>query len=75
MDFKTRGDQLKFAIAFALLKARKRIRGLWFGLQEEERFAVAETVVEELRKRGDQWKLDEELPSMTGKGTTTRDPG
>ena len=68
-------DQLRFAIAFALKHARKQIRGLWFGLQEEERFAVAETVVEELRKRGDHWKLDEELPSMTGKGTTTRDPG
>ncbi len=40
----TRGDVLKFAIAFALRRARKVVRGLTDGLTESERYAVAEHV-------------------------------
>ena len=36
---------LRFAIAFALIKARKVVRGLRQGLTEEERYAVADAVV------------------------------
>jgi hypothetical protein len=35
---RTRGDMLRFAIAFALRRARKLVRGLRQGLSEEERF-------------------------------------
>ena len=49
----TRGDVLRYAIAFALRRARKIIRGLKDGLTEEERYAVADHVVAQLRERGD----------------------
>ena len=35
---KTRGDMLRFAIAFALMRACKLVRGLRQGLGEEERY-------------------------------------
>jgi hypothetical protein len=38
----TRGEMLKYAIAFALRRARKIVRGLKDGLTEDERFAVAD---------------------------------
>ena len=41
----TKGDVLRYAIAFALRRSRKIIRGLKEGLTEEERFAVAERPV------------------------------
>jgi hypothetical protein len=56
----TRGDVLRYAIAFALRRARKIIRGLTDGLTEEERYAVADHVVAQLRERGDPWRLNEE---------------
>jgi hypothetical protein len=56
----TRGDVLRYAIAFALRRARKIIRGLKDGLTEEERFAVADHVVGQLKERGDPWRLNEE---------------
>jgi len=56
----TRGDVLRYAIAFALRRARKIIRGLKDGLTEEERYAVADHVVAQLRERGDPWRLNEE---------------
>jgi hypothetical protein len=56
----TRGEVLRFAIAFALRRARKVIRGLKEGLTEEERFAVADHTVEQLKERGDPWRLNEE---------------
>ena len=59
----TRGEVLRFAIAFALRRARKIIRGLKEGLTEEERFAVADHTVEQLKERGDPWRLKEEQPT------------
>jgi hypothetical protein len=52
----TRGEVLRYAIAFALRRARKIIRGLKEGLTEEERFAVGS------KERGDPWRLNEEAP-------------
>ena len=56
----TRGDVLRDSIAFALMRARKIIRGLKEGLTEDERFAVADHVVSQLKARGDPWGLNEE---------------
>ena len=57
----TRGEVLKYAIAFALGRARKVVRGLKEGLTEDERHAVAEHVVRQLKERGDPWHLDDEV--------------
>ena len=62
---RTRADQLRFAIAYALIKARKVVRGLRHGLTEDERFAVADDVVRRLQERGDPWRLFEQLPEST----------
>ena len=56
----TKGDVLRYAIAFALRRSRKIIRGLKEGLTEEERFAVADHTVAQLKERGDPWRLNEE---------------
>jgi hypothetical protein len=53
---------LRFAIAFALKEARKIIRGLRQGLSEEERYQIADEVVNRLKQHGDPWRLSEELP-------------
>ena len=68
---KTRGDLLRFAIAFALMRARKLARGLCQGLNEEERYLVADDVVQQLQEHGDPRRLSEELPSTIGKGHST----
>ena len=67
----TRGDVLRYRIAYALMKARKIIRGLKEGLTEDERYAVADHVVSQLKERGDPWGLNEEAKS--GGGHTTPD--
>lgn len=69
---RTRGDMLRFAIAFALMRARKLVRGLRQGLTEEERYLVADDVVHRLQQHGDPWRLSEDLPDVTGKGHSTR---
>ncbi len=56
---------LRFAIAFALRGARKLVRGLRHGLTEEERYLVANDVVQCLQQYGDPWRLSEELPDAT----------
>jgi hypothetical protein len=56
----TRGDVLRFKIAFALRQARKVVRGLKQGLSEQERYAVADHVVAQLKERGDPWGLEQE---------------
>jgi hypothetical protein len=56
----TKGDILRYAIAFALRRSRKIIRGLKEGLTEEERYAVADHPVAQLKERGDPWRLNEE---------------
>ena len=66
-----RGDMLRFAIAFALGRARKLVRGLRQGLSEEERFQVADDVVHPLQQHGDPWALSQELPSSISKAHST----
>jgi len=61
----TKGDVLRYAIAFALRRSRKIIRGLKQGLTEEERYAVADHAVAQLKERGDPWRLNEETPTAT----------
>ena len=56
---RTRGYALRFAIAYALIRARKVVRGLRQGLSEDERFAVADSAVDELKRYGDPWRLNE----------------
>jgi hypothetical protein len=67
---RTRGDLLSFAIAFALRSARKLVRGLRQELTEEERYRVANDVVDRLKQHGDPWRLSEDLPPP-GKGHST----
>ena len=55
----TKGEVLRYAIAFALRRSRKIIRGLKEGLTEEERYAVADHAVAQLKERGDPWRLNE----------------
>jgi len=57
----TRGEHLAHCISYALIRARKVVRGLSLTLSKDEREAGARAAVEELR-RDDRWKLDEELP-------------
>ena len=71
LPMRTRGDLLRFAIAFALMRARKLVRGLRQGLTEDERYLVADDVVQRLQRHGDPWRLTEELPDVTGKGHST----
>ena len=52
----TKGDVLRYAIAFALRRSRKIVRGLKQGLTEEERYAVADHAVAQLKERGDPWR-------------------
>ena len=59
------------AIAFALMGARKLVRGLRRGLSEDERYRVADDVVHRLKQRGDPWRLSEDLPPVSGKGFST----
>jgi hypothetical protein len=63
-EFRTRGDRLAFAISFALIRAVKVIRGLRQGLTNEERHAVADDAVNEMKKYGDPWRLNEEIPRL-----------
>jgi hypothetical protein len=62
---------LRFAIAFALRRARKLVRGLRQALSEEERFQVAADVVHQLQQHGDPWALSQELPSSILKAHST----
>jgi hypothetical protein len=58
-----RGDQLKYAIAHALLSASKIVRGLRAGLTVSERENVVEAAVNQIRALpNDPWKLSEPLP-------------
>ena len=65
----TRGDLLRYAIAYALIRARKVVRGLKHGLTEEERYAVADHVVSLLKRHGDPWELSEEAKPTRGPTT------
>jgi hypothetical protein len=65
----TRGDVLKYAVAFALSRAGKVVRGLKQGLTETERQAVADHVVCQLNARGDPWHLGDEAKRSDGPTT------
>jgi hypothetical protein len=65
----TRGDILRYSIAFALSRASKIVRGLRLGLSEDERYAVAQHVVAELKERGDPWHLEDEAKPARGPST------
>jgi hypothetical protein len=67
---RTRGDMLRFAVAFALRRARKLVRGLRHELDEAERFRVADDVVHQLQQHGDPWRLKDDLPPPS-KGHST----
>jgi hypothetical protein len=58
-----RGEVLKYAIAFALRRARKVVRGLKDELTEAERFEIADHVVGQLKDHGDPWGLSEDAKS------------
>ena len=57
------------ALAFALrgIKAKGRAGTL----SEEDRYEIARLVVDKLRKRGDPWGLDGELPQFSHGPPTT----
>jgi hypothetical protein len=59
----TKAKMLRYAIAFALRHSRKIVRGLKEGLTEDERYAVADRTVAQLKERGDPWRLNEEAPT------------
>ena len=61
--FMTKGGSASVAIAFALRRSRKIVRGLKEGLTEDERYAVADHTVAQLKERGDPWPLNEEAPA------------
>ncbi len=65
----TRGDILRYNLAFALSRAVKVIRGLRQGLSETERYAVADHVVSQLKERGDPWGLNDEAKPARGPTT------
>lgn len=65
----TRGDILRYSLAFALRRASKVVRGLRQGLSEDERYAVADHVVAQLKERGDPCGLDDEAKPKRGPTT------
>jgi hypothetical protein len=65
----TRGEVLRYALAFALRRSRKIVRGLKEGLGEHERFAVADHVVDQLKERGDPWWRNEDQPTAKAPST------
>jgi hypothetical protein len=65
----TRGDILRYSLAFALRHASKVVRGLRQGLSEDERYAVADHVVAQLKDRGDPWGLNDEAKPARGPTT------
>jgi len=52
-----------------LRRAAKIVRGLGQGLSEDERYAVADHVVAQLKERGDPWGLDDEAKPKRGPST------
>jgi hypothetical protein len=52
-----KGEVLRYAIAFALRPPARS--GLKEGLTEEERYAVADHAVAQLKDHGDPWRLNE----------------
>ncbi|PWT82635.1 MAG: hypothetical protein C5B58_07910 [Acidobacteria bacterium] len=61
-------EVLKYALAYALRRSRKIIRGLKEGLTEVERYAVADHTVAQLKEHGDP-RLEEEAPTQFASGS------
>jgi hypothetical protein len=59
----TRGEVLRYRIAFPLSRASKIVRGLGQDLNEGDRYAVADHVVRQLKEHGDPWRLNDEQPT------------
>ena len=57
---RTRGELLRFAVAFALRKLK--IHGRKGVMTEEQRYDAGDLVVAELQRYGDPWRLKEVLP-------------
>jgi hypothetical protein len=57
----TKGEVLRYAIDFVLRRSQKIVRGLKERLTEDERYAVADHAVAQLKER-DPWRLNEEAP-------------
>jgi hypothetical protein len=66
----TRGEVLRYRMAFAPRRAVKVVRGLRQGLNEAERYVAADCVVEQLKERGDPWELSKDAPSSNTMSTT-----
>jgi hypothetical protein len=56
----SRAEMLKFAVAFALMKMK--IHGRKGALTEEQRYEIGDHVVYELKRNGDPWRLNENVP-------------
>jgi hypothetical protein len=56
------------------MSARKLVRGLRQGLTEEERYRVADGVVDCLKQYGDPWRLSEELSKPMAADTVHATP-
>lgn len=65
----TRGDLLRYNLAYALIRASKIVRGLRQALTERERYTVADHVVAQLKEHGDPWHLSEEARPQVGPTT------
>lgn len=65
---RTGGQVLADAVSFALIRARKIVRGLKQGLTDQDRRAVADDAVRELKKYGDPWRLNEDWTPLTHEG-------
>jgi hypothetical protein len=55
-----RGEILKSAVAFALRKLK--IHGRKGAMTEEQRYEAGDVVVYELKRYGDPWRLEEDMP-------------
>jgi hypothetical protein len=55
----TRGEVLRYRIAFALSRASKIVRGLGQDLNEGDGYTVADHVVRQLKEHGDPWRLND----------------
>ena len=60
---------LRYAIAFALRRARKIARGAKTEMTEPERYAIADHVVDQLMQRGDPWGLKQEAQYVPAHST------
>jgi hypothetical protein len=57
---RTKADQLRLAIAYALRDLK--IHGRKGVLSEADRYAIADAVITRLTQCGDRWNLQEEIP-------------